>query len=137
MPTDPAPVVDSEYRPEDAHLLGRPRTFYGLLEAIRRRPAVYLGHKSLTAFRSWLEGYRYAKLEVGAARSEEEEEFRGFDSFVCEKYRWHDTGGWAAKIAYYHQDDGAALDEFFKIVDEFRASRARRRKGRGKRSGGK
>jgi hypothetical protein len=133
MPPDPAPASASEYHPEDARLIELPRDFYGLLEAIRRRPALYLGHRSLVAFRSWLDGYHYAKSEAGVGRSAEEEEFADFDSFVCRKYRWHDVGGWAAKIAYYHRDDGTALDKFFELLDEFRAGRTGRRKGRGKR----
>lgn len=100
-----------------------PTTFYELLEAIRKRPSMYLGHKSLAAFASWYEGYRYAKLESHGADSPEMAEFQAFDEFVCNKYDWHDVGGWSAKIAYYNRDDAAALDEFFKLLDEFRASR--------------
>ena len=79
---------------------------------------MYLGHKSLAVLWSWLHGYDYAKLELRVARSAKEE-FRALDAFVCEKYRWHDVGGWAAKIAYHHGDDADAFDKFFKLLDEF------------------
>jgi hypothetical protein len=100
-----------------------PQTFYGLLEAIRKRPGMYLGRKSLAMFKAWLDGYNYARCELRAIHTAEEAEFEAFDEFVCEKYDWRDTGGWAAKIAYYHRDDADALDEFFRLLDEFRAAR--------------
>jgi hypothetical protein len=100
-----------------------PSGFYELLEAIRRRPGMYLGQKSLRDFAAWLQGYFYGKSEAGLPDTEAEVEFRDFDEFVQEKYQWHDVGGWAAKIQYYHRDDAAALDEFFKLLDEFRESK--------------
>ena len=100
-----------------------PHTFYELLDDIRRRPAMYLGRKSLRDLDAWLQGYHMGKAEAGAAASDEEQEFREFDAFVQDKYDWHDVGGWAWKIAYYHRDDASALDEFFKLLDEFRESK--------------
>ena len=75
---------------------------------------------------AWLHGYDYAKLESRVARSAEEEDFDAFGDFLCDKYDGHDVGGWAATIAYYHGDDASAFDEFFKLLDEFRASRKQR-----------
>ncbi|APW59086.1 hypothetical protein [Paludisphaera borealis] len=94
--------------------------FYGLLESVRERPGIYLGHKSLQRFDSWLHGYRHARWGLGIAQTSEEQEFDEFDAFVQRKYDWRDVGGWAAKIAYYHCDDADAFDEFFKLLDEFR-----------------
>jgi hypothetical protein len=110
-------------------------TFFGLLDSIRERPGMYIGRKSLRDFYAWLGGYRFARMQAGLARSTDEDEFEGFDAFVCEKYRWHDVGGWAAKIAYFHRDDAEALDEFFKLLDEFRASRRPPPKARRGRTG--
>jgi hypothetical protein len=115
-------IADGERRPL-SDTFRMPGTFYDLLEAISKRPATYLGRKSLVAFSSWLQGYSFAKLESHATRSGDEEEFGLFDAFICEKYDWRDAGGWSAKIAYYHRDDAAAFDEFFKLLAEFRASR--------------
>jgi hypothetical protein len=63
-----------------------PQTFYGLLEAIRKRPGMYLGRKSLAMFKAWLDGYNYARCELRAIHTAEEAEFEAFDEFVCEKY---------------------------------------------------
>ncbi len=105
----------------------RPQSFYELLDAIRRRPPMYLGRKSLHDLHMWLAGYRMGRMLAGLAPSDEEREFDAFDAFVQDKYDWHDVGGWAAKIAYYHREDASALDEFFKLLDEFREARGRRR----------
>jgi hypothetical protein len=98
-------------------------TFYELLAAVRERPALYLGHNSVVALAAFLNGYHQAKLEQKIPPSAEETEFRGFDQFVCGQYECHDTGGWAAKIGYYYRSDQASLDEFFRLLDAFRARR--------------
>lgn len=100
-----------------------PDTLFGLLAAVRERPGMYIGRKSLRDLAAWLGGYRFARAQAGLPPLADEPAFDGFDSFVCEKYRWHDVGGWAAKIAYYHRDDADALDQFFALLDEYRAGR--------------
>jgi hypothetical protein len=82
---------------------------------------VYIGRKSLQVFSAWLEGYRFARTQAGLPPLPDKGEFDGFDAFVCAKYRWHDVGGWAAKIAYFYRDDTVALDQFFVLLDEYRA----------------
>lgn len=105
-----------------------PMKFYDLLEAIRQKPAMYLGQASFRRLEMWLHGYRDARLELGL-QTKQEKEFRDFDEFIQQKYDWHDVGGWAAKILYYHRDDANALSEFFKLLDEFKeAKREQRRK---------
>ena len=95
---------------------------FEVLDAIREKPGMYLGHQSLMALRYWIAGFHSGRTSTGAAQLPDETEFAGFDSFVCEKYRWHDSGGWAAKIAYHHRNDAEAFDEFFKLLDEYRAA---------------
>jgi hypothetical protein len=123
MPEERKPPTDAVYRAEDIKVQPMPDTFFGLLTAIRERPGMYIGQKSLRDFRAWLVGYRFARMQAGVPPLPDEVEFEGFDAFVCDKYRWHDVGGWAAKIAYYYRDDALAWDEFFKLVDEFRAAK--------------
>jgi hypothetical protein len=117
------PPADAVYRAEDVNVLPMPDTFFGLLDAIRERPGLFIGRKSLGDFSAWLDGYWFARMQGGLPPLPDEAEFDGFDAFVCAKYRWRDAGGWAAKIAYYYRDDALALDEFFKLVDEFRAAK--------------
>jgi hypothetical protein len=123
MSDDLPPSAEDAYRSENVRVIKPPGTFYGLLAMIREQPRMLLGQKSLRVLDAWLHGYRYAKMEAGSPLSAEEDEFRQFDAFVCEKYRWLDTGGWVAKVAYCHRDDADAFDEFFKLLDEFRAAK--------------
>lgn len=129
MPEDRQPPADAEYRKEDINVLPMPKTFFELLAVIRERPALCLGRKSLQAFRAWLHGYTFARLQAGLPPLPDDGEFDGFHAFVCDKYRWHDVGGWAAKIAYYYRDDDRALDEFFKLVDEYRSAKQPKDRG--------
>lgn len=96
---------------------------FEILGAIRHKPGMYLGRPSLLALRYWLVGYKMGRTHAGAMPFPDETEFDGFDGFVCDKYRWHDSGGWAAKIAYHYRDDATAFEEFFKLLDEYRANR--------------
>lgn len=131
MPEDSLVLPESTSNPETAQSRGRSRGFYEL-EAIRKRPAMWLGRKSLQDFYSFIGGYSYARTEDGVAPSAEEIEFTEFDAFVQRKYHGYDVGGWAAKIAYYHRDDAMALDEFFKLLDEFRNGKRQQRERKGR-----
>jgi hypothetical protein len=121
MPRSRPTRAAGAYRTEDVQTLKAPGTFFELLDDIRQRPGMYLGYTSLRTFRAWLDGFRFARHQAGLPLLEGEAEFDGFDAFVSDKFDWHDTGGWAAKIAYYHRDDAEALDEFFKLLNEYRA----------------
>jgi hypothetical protein len=126
MPTSASDPSDHEYDPANVHVEPMPTSFYGLLNAIRNRPSLYLGRKSLKDLHSWLGGYGYARFQSGRECTADEQEFADFDEFVCRKYDWFDVGGWSAKIAYYNRDDAMAFDEFFKLLDQFRESKKAR-----------
>ena len=121
MPEEWQAPTDAVYRADGIKLLPMPDTFFGLLDAIRERPGWYVGRKSLQHLHTWLWGFQFARMQVKATPLPGEDEFAGFDFFLCEKYTRHDTVGWAAKIAYYHHDDADAFDEFYRLLDEFRA----------------
>jgi hypothetical protein len=123
MTEERQPPTDAVYRAEDIKVLPVPDTFFGLLAAVRERPGMYIGRKSLRDFYTWLGGLRFARMQAKLPPLAGQDEFDGFDAFVCNKYRWHDVGGWAAKIAYYYRDDADALDQFFVLLDEYRAGR--------------
>jgi hypothetical protein len=119
MSIERQPPKDAVYRAEDIQVLPMHKSFFGLLAAIRERPDMYIGRKSLQDLRTWLAGYRFARMQNNLPPLPDDGEFDGFDAFICNKYRWHDVRGWAAKIAYNYHDDALALDEFFRLLDEF------------------
>jgi hypothetical protein len=115
------PASDSAYSIENIQVLPMPVTFFELLASIRQRPGMYIGRQSLQGLEAWLMGYHFARLQAELPPLPDEAEFDGFDEFVCDRYHWHDVGGWAAHIAYHHRDDHNAFHEFFQLLDEFRA----------------
>jgi hypothetical protein len=125
MPEDRQPPADAVYRAEYIKVLRTPDTFFGLLAAIRERPGIYIGQKSLRDLFAWLCGFRFARMMAKLPPLPDEGEFEEFDAFVCDEFRWHDVGGWAAKIAYYYRDDADAFDQFFVLLDKYRAGRRR------------
>ncbi|HEX4608613.1 MAG TPA: hypothetical protein VH092_10455 [Urbifossiella sp.] len=135
MPEERQPPADAVYRAEDIKVLPVPDTFFGLLAAVRDRPGMYIGRKSLRDFYAWLGGLQFARMQAKLPPLPGEDEFDGFDAFVCDKYRWHDVGGWAAKIAYYYHDGAGALDQFFALLDEYRAGRQSPQAPRGRAGG--
>jgi hypothetical protein len=121
MHDDRQPPADVVYREEDLNTLPMPNTFFELLDLIRKKPGMYFGLMSFRHFHVWLEGFRFARMQAGLSPLPDDDKFAEFDAFVCDKYRWHDVAGWAAKIEYYYRDDTTAFDQFFKLLDEFRA----------------
>ena len=99
-----------------------PKCMSELLELIRKRPAMYLGRNSLQDLKTWLDGFVYAIHIFGDKKFAIDIDFQSFDKFIRDHYDWDDTGGWVAKIQYYYRDEDKALDEFFRLYDEFRST---------------
>ncbi|RFC50893.1 MAG: hypothetical protein DVB22_001761 [Verrucomicrobia bacterium] len=98
-----------------------------LIEAMRLRPGMYLGSKSLTAFADFLGGYQLAR-----GLHEMEDDRLGirippdFHEWVA--YRNHfreSTSGWCKMIVATSQSEEEAFDRFFELLAEH-AERARR-----------
>jgi hypothetical protein len=92
-----------------------------LIDEIKSRPAMYLGRRSLSCLRSFLDGWCYRDKEEPCDASF----FRGFHEWVERKYGQKDTQSWDRIILFYSQDEADALDRFFKLFDEYRHERAR------------
>ena len=96
-----------------------PKSMTEVFELIRKKPAMYLGRKSLHDFNSWLDGFSYALKIIDDNEFKIDVDLVSFDKFVQEKYDWHDVGGWLYKIKYRYRDEADAFDEFFRLYDEF------------------
>lgn len=91
-----------------------------LIDAIRQRPGMYFGSKSLTAFYHFLAGYQMA-----CGLHQIEEDRLGlkippdFHDWVA--YRTHfreSTSGWCNMIVATSQSEEEAFDRFFELLEE-------------------
>lgn len=96
-----------------------------LLSALRKRPAMYLGTKSLARFDAWLNGYEIA-LVAAKVPLEEHCIFpsgkTSLHDYAAEKYLGkgaESTCGWINCIFAYEPDDKKALDVCFEFLDEY------------------
>ena len=95
-------------------------SIFELIDQIKERPAAYLGRQSLMCFRSFLDGWcwRSSIDPVDLA------EFNGFDQWVRNKYQLRDNQSWDKVVQFYSADDASALSNFFRLIDDYRASLA-------------
>ena len=101
------------------HLQNPENNIYRLLDTIRRRPGLYIGHHSPTHLNAFLAGYQ---LGVGLDKEfKEDPDFGGFPSYVAEKFGYTDTSsGWAYMIEDQREDQEEALWLFFELLDDYR-----------------
>jgi hypothetical protein len=97
---------------------------YDLLNEIRKRPAMYLGSKSLSSLRQFVDGYT-VRNQIEGTEDQSEKDFAQLDEFVKDYYCHSsfpgDTTGWCNNIlAANYGNEEAALNEFFKLLDLFR-----------------
>ena len=91
-----------------------------LLMKIKTRPGMYLGTKSLTLLKAYLDGFWHAEaLLCGKTDSVLDE----FPAWIYDKYDIHDTHGWSQIIGFWSTDDAAAFDLFNKHLDQFLAQK--------------
>ncbi|MBE9226237.1 hypothetical protein IQ264_12460 [Phormidium sp. LEGE 05292] len=92
---------------------------YELLERIKQRPGMYLGKCSITRLRMLLDGYGMARMELGLPRTNQEQEFNGFQEWVQERFNITSSHGWDSIILFYSADERDALDKFFELFEKF------------------
>jgi hypothetical protein len=96
----------------------------GLLDVIRKRPAMYLGEHSLTGLWHFLEGYSFAEQirDSNAVRQLPKD----FHEWVAYRlHYWYSTRGWRRMILEQVPDERAALERFYELLDEYRVRRPR------------
>jgi len=93
-----------------------------VLEAIRKRPAMYLGVYSLSALRHFISGYSFA-LDTHAIRDASDPLTlpRDFHDWVAYRLRFKEsTSGWCNMILNRAGSENDAFDRFFTLLDEYR-----------------
>jgi hypothetical protein len=93
--------------------------FYELLQKIKKRPALYLGKRSLSHLQVFLDAYTFACREMGIEVTEEERKFEEFQGWIEQRYNQPDTQSWSRIILFCSEDESDALDTFFELFEDF------------------
>ncbi len=97
---------------------------YETLAKIKDKPGMYLGHPSITALQFFIEGYEFARSELGIESTDTELEFhRNFQEWIQEKLEVQTVSSWAKIIQLYCTDEKEAFFYFFRLLDEFLAQK--------------
>ncbi len=93
--------------------------FYDLLQKIKKRPAMYLGRHSIFSLQAYLDGYYYARRELGVPLTEQESEFQEFLKWIRERFKVETGQLWANILLFHSADERSAVDRFFNLFEEF------------------
>jgi hypothetical protein len=98
-------------------------SIYDMLEEMRERPAMYIGSHSIVLMRAFLDGYKFAACRNDMVE-DSHPEFSEFHDWVARRFGWNEsTAGWANIILQETgNDEAAALDQFYLLIDEFKAT---------------
>lgn len=99
-------------------------SIYDMIDAIRKRPALYIANPSINRLDAFLLGYTGG---LGRARFavRDEEDFRRFHGWVANRLGFGEpTSGWCNMIRDKSTDESDAFHRFFVLLDEFRKESA-------------
>ncbi len=92
---------------------------YDLLGKIKQRASLYLGKRSVSHLHVFLDGYIFARRQLGIPTTEQEEKFEEFQGWIENKFNQQDTQSWSRIILFYSEDEADALKYFFELFEEF------------------
>ncbi|WP_293332863.1 hypothetical protein [Microcoleus sp. CAWBG58] len=92
---------------------------YDLLEKIKQRSSLYLGKRSLSHLHVFLDGYTFARRQLGIPVTEQETKFEEFQEWIENRFNQADTQSWSRIILFYSEDEADALKRFFDLFEEF------------------
>lgn len=88
-----------------------------VLQLIRHRPAMYIGHRSIWGLGAFLSGYAFAQSQI---EDQESDMFlRDFQRWIYKRFEVTGTQGWERIICFYSEDERDALDVFWSLLDEY------------------
>lgn len=99
---------------------------YDIIDGVRERPALFMGSKSITVLRNFLNGAVYASHTLGIDDSYNDFSpipFRFFNDYVAQFYNYFEsTSGWMNMILDKNNgDEKASFDIFYTLLDNFRS----------------
>ncbi len=80
---------------------------------------MYLGKNSIFNLQAFLDGYYFARRELGIAPTEQENEFQQFLLWIRERFHVETGQLWASIILFHSADERNAVERFFSLFDEF------------------
>lgn len=92
---------------------------YDLLGKIKQRSSLYLGNRSLSHLHVFLDGYTFARRQLGIPVTEQETKFEEFQEWIENRFNQADTQSWSRIILFYSEDEADALNRFFDLFEEF------------------
>ncbi|MEH2299500.1 MAG: hypothetical protein V7K88_10805 [Nostoc sp.] len=92
---------------------------YDLICNIKKHPAMYLGRASISNLRTFLAGYCFARRQIGIPQTQQEQQFSEFQTWIQQRFNLTSNQTWDQIILFFSQDEHTALDQFFKLFDEF------------------
>lgn len=92
---------------------------YELLQKIKKRPAMYLGRHSIFSLQAFLDGYYFARRELGVPLTEQELEFQEFLQWLRERFKVETGQLWASILLFHSADERGAVERFFSLFEEF------------------
>ncbi len=92
---------------------------YDLLGKIKQRSSLYLGNRSLSHLHVFLDGYTFARRQLGIPVTEQETKFEEFQEWIENRFNQADTQSWSRIILFYAEDEADALKRFFDLFEEF------------------
>jgi hypothetical protein len=96
-----------------------------LIEKIRERPGVLLGRPCARTLYAFLWGFAYARKDTDP---DDFSFLAAFNKWVHNRYSVSSTQGWAKIIEFYSQTEADEMTLFWKLLDEYQAKRASKRK---------
>jgi len=93
--------------------------FYDVLQKIKKRPAMYLGRHSIFSLQAFLDGYYFARRELGIPLTQQEAEFQEFLQWLRQKFQVETGQLWASILLFHSADERSAVERFFSLFEEF------------------
>jgi len=93
--------------------------FYTLLQKVQKRPALYLGHKSIFSLQAFLDGYYCARRELETPLTAQELEFQEFLQWIRKGFAVETGQLWSSILLFQSADESKAIKRFFSLFQEF------------------
>lgn len=93
---------------------------FEVLDQIKAKPGLYLGRPSVSDLLMFLNGYEFAREQLGIELTEAEERFHDeFQPWLQQKMGVTSVTSWAKLIMLSCHDEKAGFDLFFQLLNEF------------------